>query len=104
MGTPLTIARELLSQSAKFTFCHYSLQLLRLSFSSIRSHHPTRDDPGAPMVALSRALDEVDVAISVRDCMESEHALGSFSFFEHLRFQVVPANTFNALQHLGKSE
>ena len=50
---------------AKFIFCRYALQLLHLSFSSIRSHHPTRDDPGARMVALSKAVDEADVAISV---------------------------------------
>lgn len=50
---------------AKFILCSYSLQLLHPSFSFIRSHHPTRDDPGAPMVALSKALDEADVTISV---------------------------------------
>ena len=73
MGTPLAFAKELLSPAcgnakqvpAKFTFCRYALQLLHLSFSSIRSHHPTRDDPGARMVALSKAVDEADVAISV---------------------------------------
>jgi hypothetical protein len=59
------------------------------------------------VVALSKALDEANVAISVVIVWGSEHALGSFSFFEHLSFQIVPANAFNASHHYntpGKSE
>lgn len=73
MGTPLTVARELLSQPATMpSRCLRNLSSAAtpyscyiLPFLSFAPTTPTRDDPGAPMVALSKALDEADVTISV---------------------------------------
>jgi hypothetical protein len=73
MGTPLTIARELLSQPAAMpSWCLRNLSSAATPCSCyvfpFLSFAPTiqlETTPGAPMVALSKALDEADVAISV---------------------------------------
>jgi hypothetical protein len=81
----------------------YSLQLLHLFLSSIRS---TRDEPGAPVVALSKASDEASVAISVvivwRVSMLSPRSPFRAPQISNSTTQCL--QRFSPLQHLGKSE
>src|SRR3954454_12633123 len=79
-GNAMQAPVKLSSADAPYSCCIFPF----LSFAPIIQH---QHDRGTPVVALSNALDEADVAISVVIVTGSEHALGSFSFSEHLSLQ-----------------
>src|ERR1700722_1582253 len=90
MGTPLTIARELLSQVRQCQagacensiFCRYSLQLLHLYFLPFKLETTWRSNGG-----FVEGFGRGECRYFRRDCMASEHALGSFSFLSTSDFK-----------------
>jgi hypothetical protein len=104
---PFPSLRQCQASACEVIFCRRSLQLLHPSFSSICSHHSTSRRPLRSGGGFVGGFGRGRFRYFRRDCMGSEHALGSFSFLSTSASKIVPVNTlqrFSPLQHLGKSE
>ena len=89
-GNAKLVPAKLSSAATPYSCCI----LLFLPFAPTIQH---RDGPCAPSSGFVRGFARGGCRYFRCDCMECEHALGSFSFFEHLSFQGVLANTLSAL-------